>query len=190
MLKLYLNTVDLTWYDADGSLLADSVPQIPFGNSERIAIQCCTDTPDSGTVGIDPEEDWTKDTQFDVSGITALLSTDNNFTRHLKGSVKTAISAGSVSEIELTISGATLGSVPPTGSVRLYDSNGDSEAVEYTARAIHSGKVVFTCADGSSVTNSYDAGADADCPASLYFTARFRARSASRLIPRGQGIRL
>ena len=123
MQKLYLNTVDRTWYDADGSQPSDSNPQIPLGNSERISIQCCTETPNAGTPGIDPATDWTKDTQFNLTGVTALLSADNNFLRHMKGQVKTAISAGTVSSAELTITGATVGKIPSTGSVRLFDSS-------------------------------------------------------------------
>ena len=179
MQKLYLNTVDRTWYDADGSEPSDSNPQIPLGNSERIAIQCCTETPNAGTPGINPETDWTKDTQFNLSGVTALLSADNNFLRHMKGQVKTAISAGTVSSAELTITGATPGKIPSTGSIRLFDAAGNYEALEYTARSISGTTVTFTCASGSSLENSYGAGATADCPESLYAQASLNASQSN-----------
>lgn len=175
MQKLYLNTIDRTWYDADGSAPSDSNPQIPLGNSERIAIQCCTETPNAGTPGIDPETDWTKDTQYNLTGVTALLSADNNFLRHIRGQLKTAVSSGTVSSVEMTIQGATFGKIPSTGSVRLFDAAGNYEALEYTTRSISGTTVTFTLAEGSSLENSYDAGAVSDCPESLYAQASLNA---------------
>ena len=175
MQKFYLNTVDRTWYDADGSQPSDDNPQIPLGNTERIAIQCCTETPDAGTPGVDPATDWTKDTQFNLTGVTALLSADNNFLRHMKGQLKTALSSGTVSSAELTVTAATPGKIPSTGSVRLFDSSGNHESLEYTARSISGTTVTFTLASGSSLENSYGAGAVADCPESLYAQASLNA---------------
>lgn len=171
MQKLYLNTVDRTWYDADGSQPSDSNPQIPLGNTERIVIQCCTETPDAGTPGVDPETNWTKDTQFDLPGVSALLSADNNFTRHLKGKLASALDAGTVSSAVLTVSNPTTGKIPSAGSVRLFDASGGFETLEYTARSVSGSAVTFTLASGSVLENSYAAGADADCPESLYAQA-------------------
>ena len=179
MQKLYLNTVDRTWYDADGSQPSDSNPQIPLGNSERISIQCCTETPNAGTPGINPSTDWTKDTQFNLTGVTALLSADNNFTRHLKGQLKTALSAGTVSSAEITIANATVGKIPSTGAVRLFDASGNYEALEYTSRSISGTTVTFTLASGSTLQNSYAVGAVADCPESLYAQASMNASASN-----------
>lgn len=171
MQKLYLNTVDRTWYDADGSQPSDSNPQIPLGNTERVVIQCCTETPDAGTPGVDPENDWTRDAQFDLTGVTALLSADNNFTRHLNGTLASALEAGTVSSAVLTIANATTGKIPSAGTVRLFDASGGFETLEYTARSVSGSAVTFTLASGSTLDNSYAAGTVADCPESLYAQA-------------------
>lgn len=168
MQKLYLNTTERVWYDADGSQPSDSNPQIPLGNTEKIIIQCCSLTPDAGTPGINPETDWEKDTQFDLPGVTALLSCDNNFTRRLKGSLKTAVEAGSVSSVVLTISNVTPGMIPQTGAIQIFGVDGEPEGLEYIRRTISGTDVTFELAPESNVTQSYASNSVANCPEALY----------------------
>ena len=168
MQKLYLNTTERVWYDADGSQPSDSNPQIPLGNTEKIIIQCCSLTPDAGTPGINPETDWEKDTQFDLPGVTALLSCDNNFTRRLKGSLKTAIEAGSVNSVVLTISNVTPGMIPQTGAIQIFGVDGEPEGLEYIRRTISGTDVTFELAPESNVAQSYASNSVASCPEALY----------------------
>ena len=168
MQKLYLNTTERVWYDADGSQPSDSNPQIPLGNTEKIIIQCCSLTPDAGTPGINPETDWEKDTQFDLPGVTALLSCDNNFTRRLKGSLKTAVEAGSVNSVVLTISNVTPGMIPQTGAIQIFGVDGEPEGLEYIRRTISGTDVTFELAPESNVAQSYASNSVANCPEALY----------------------
>ena len=167
MLNLFLDTQSREWFDVSGNLFADGFPQIPLGNSEEVVINC-------GTYNIDPNtgvRNFTPDTSYNRSGVSALLSIDNNFMRHLKATTADELSAGNISSIKLNISNATRGKIPAHGAVRLFNSAGVIEAIEYTSRNISGNIVEFTCAANSKLTSSYAKGANADCPESLYAQA-------------------
>lgn len=167
MLELLLDTQTREWLDLNGNLFADGNPKIPLGNTDRVIIHC-------GTMSIDEqygERIFTADSSFKRAGISALLSIDNNFTRHLKGTVTADIPAGSISSIKLTINNASRGKIPAVGAIRLFNSQGDIEAVEYAGRIISGNTVEFICVAGSSLKSSYAKDTIADCPESLYAQA-------------------
>lgn len=172
-MKLYLNTIQREWYDETGSPFSDSYPQIPFGNVESVTVQCCTDTPNAGTEGVDPATDWTKDTQF--TGMSALMTVDNNFKRHLKATVATAAAQGATNLV-LAISGITIYDIPATGKVRLFSADGTYEQLDYTNREKSGNNYTFELAGG--LSKGYAVGADADCSEAMYAEAYYTAATS------------
>lgn len=175
MLELLLDTQTREWFDINGNLFADRNPQIPLGNTEQVIIRC-------GVMTIDEqygERTFTPDNSFNRAGISALLSIDNNFTHHLKGSVAEDITAGNISNIKLVISNASRGKIPPAGAVRFFNPQGNIEAVEYISRSISGNIVEFICAAGSVVQYSYSKNSSADCPENLYAQAQMNAKESN-----------
>ena len=166
MLYLHLDTQTREWFDVNGDLFADGFPQIPLGNTEEIVINCGNYYIDNTGV-----RRFTPDTSYNRSGISALLSIDNNFMRHLKASTAEDLTSGNITSIKLNISNPTRGKIPSYGSLRLFDSAGNVEAIEYTSRSISGNIVDFTCASGSKIKTFYEKGSTADCPESLYAQA-------------------
>ena len=107
MQKIYINTTTRQWFDTDGALFGSGSPQLAYKRTEEIALQLCSETPDAGTDGVNPETDWTKDSSFGVGGIGAKLSIDNDFLRRRKGTLSTAIPAGSVASVTAVVDGAS-----------------------------------------------------------------------------------
>ena len=175
MLNLFLDVRTREWFDGKGELFANSFPKIPLGNTEKITINC-------GFYSINEttgERNFTPDTSYNRAGISALLSIDNNFTRHLRAVTTENIPAGTVTSINLNIPNATQGKIPTSGAVRLFNAAGDIESVEYTSRIINKNIVEFICADGSVLNSSCAAGASADCPEELYAQAAMDASSSN-----------
>lgn len=175
MLDLFLDTQTREWFDGNGELFANSFPKIPLGNTEKVTVKC-------GAFSVDDnsgERIFTPDSSFNRTGVAALLSIDNNFTRHLKGSIAEDITAGNISNIKLVINNASRGKIPPAGAVRFFDPQGNIEAIEYTSRNISGNIVEFICAAGSAVQHSYPKNASADCPESLYAQAAWDAANSN-----------
>lgn len=175
MLELLLDTQTREWFDINGNLFADRNPQIPLGNTEQVIIRC-------GVMTIDEqygERTFIPDDSFNRTGISALLSIDNNFAHHLKGSVAEDITAGSVATVKLVINNASRGKIPPVGTVRFFNPQGNIEAVQYTNRNISGNIVEFICATDSSLEYSYTKNATADCPESLYAQAQMNAKESN-----------
>ena len=170
MQKIYVNTATRTFYDSSGSLFADGFPKLAYKRSEQFRIQLCTDTPDAGTEGCDPEE-WEKDAQYDLTGITALLSVDNDFRRRRKGTTTAAIDAGPVAQISATIANASAATIRNSGSLRVFGSDGAPEGFEYTSFTISGNTVTFALADGASATGNYASGSVMDVPDAIYMQA-------------------
>lgn len=180
MILLYLNTTNGEWFLEDGTSAGNGLPRIPYRNRETVGVQLVTATPGEDTEGVIPASDWPKDTQFSgAGGIAALLTTDNNYLRHLLGSLPQAVSAGSISSLTATIPGATLGTVPDAGFVRLFDPAGDYEELEYTAREIgENNAVTFTLAQGASLSSSYASGSPVDCGEGVYAQASLDSQNS------------
>lgn len=171
MQKIYINTVDRTFYDETGTQFQSGFPRLAYKRTERIEIQLCSATPSAGTPGLDPETDWTKDTQFGVSGIGAKLSVDDDFLRRRKGALTAAISAGSIASISAEIPLASKATVRGNGILRVYNANGEAEGFEYESISISGTTVTFTLASGSSASESYAVGAEMDVPDAIYMQA-------------------
>lgn len=171
MQKIYVNTTTRTWYNADGDQFADGFPRLAYKRSERFVIQLCSTTPDAGTPGVDPENNWPKDTQYGLPGVTALLSVDNDFLRRRKGGLASELAAGKVSQLVATISGASVATIRSAGTLRLFDSVGNMEGLRYTGYSISGETVTFTLAEDSELKNSYAAKSVMDIPDTLYMQA-------------------
>ena len=171
MQKVYVNTTTRTWYNADGDQFADGLPRLAYKRSERFVIQLCTATPDAGTEGVDPEKDWTRDTQYGLPGVTALLSVDDDFLRRRKGTLVSELSAGEVSQVAATISGASAATIRSSGVLRLFDAAGGMKGLQYTEYSLSGETVTFTLAEGSELESSYAAGSVMDVPDALYMQA-------------------
>ena len=169
MITINVNTVENEFYDENGSLFQDGMPAVPFKNTEKLKLQLFTATPNAGTGDIDPDTDWTKDTRYDgITTIGALLSSDNNFTHNFRATLKTALTAGAITQIDLTTSADTE-DVPSSGALLLYAADGTNESVNFTAKEAITGGYTFTV--DTTITNSYDVGASVDMPEALYAQA-------------------
>lgn len=165
MIKIFTNVITRKSYDANGDLFPDGLPRIFFNGSDQVEWQLCTSTPDiASESGQKPEDLWTPYTGYsEYSAIGALLTADDDFIKRLQGTLASAVSSGAVSQITATISGASLATIPPSGNISLFDTDGDIEVLEYEGVAIEGTTVVFQVASGSTVENSYAQGAMMDC---------------------------
>lgn len=181
MILLYLNTVTGEWFLADGTRTGNGNPAIPYRNHETVGIQCVTDTTGGDTEDISPEEDWPKDTQFaSFDGVGALLTADNNYLRHLQGTLSSALPGGGISTIVATISGASVAAIPDTGTIRVFDAVGDFEELEYASRTIdeETDEVTFALASGASTEAAYADGSVMDCGEGVYAQAALDAENS------------
>lgn len=178
-MKLYLNTTERIFFDSSGALLASGDPKIPYKSRQQIKIQLVTESPNSDTPGVDPETEWPKDTSFDLPGVTALLSVDNDFKRRNKGTLSEGIGSGTLKTVTASFSGVTPASFRIPGTLRIFDIAGNAENLSYNNIDISNGKVTFTLAENSSVSKSYESGTTVDAPDSLYMQAALNAEKSS-----------
>lgn len=170
MQKIYINTASRTFYDASGNLFADGFPKLAYKRSERFVFQLCSESPDAGTEGCDPDT-WEKDTQYELTGITGLLTLDNDYRRRRVGTLSEDVVAGSVASITAAIANVSAAVIRPSGYLRVF-SDGTPEAFEYTSFSIDDGNTVtFVLAEGSIATGSYAAGCMVDVPDAVYMQA-------------------
>ena len=177
MQKFYINTVTGTWYNSDGDLFRDGMPEYTYQNSYRIAIQLCSSTPSSATEGVNPEE-WEKYTGYSAGGVTALLSADNDFRRRRKGTVVGEIPAGAVSQIAMDIESASSATIRSCGTLRLFNASGVAEVLKYDSVSISGETVTFSLSSGSVLENSYSDGAAGDVPDAIYAQAAMIAEES------------
>ena len=177
MQKFYINTVTGTWYNSDGDLFRDGMPEYTYQNSYRIAIQLCSSTPSSATEGVNPEE-WEKYTGYSAGGVTALLSADNDFRRRRKGTVVGEIPAGAVSQIAMDIESASSATIRSSGTLRLFNASGVAEVLKYDSVSISGETVTFSISSGSVLENSYPDGAAGDVPDAIYAQAAMIAEES------------
>lgn len=177
MQKFYINTVTGTWYNSDGDLFRDGMPEYTYQNSYRIAIQLCSSTPSSATEGVNPEE-WEKYTGYSAGGVTALLSADNDFRRRRKGAVVGEIPAGATSQISMDIESASTATIRSSGTLRLFNASGVAEVLKYDSVSISGETVTFSISSGSVLENSYSDGAAGDVPDAIYAQAAMIAEES------------
>ena len=177
MQKFYINTVTGTWYNSDGDLFRDGMPEYTYQNSYRIAIQLCSSTPSSATEGVNPEE-WEKYTGYSAGGVTALLSADNDFRRRRKGTVVGEIPAGATSQISMDIESASTATIRSSGTLRLFNTSGVAEVLKYDSVSISRETVTFSISSGSVPKNSYSDGAAGDVPDAIYAQAAMIAEES------------
>ena len=170
MQKIYINTASRTFYDASGNLFADGFPKLAYKRSERFVFQLCSESPDAGTEGCDPDT-WEKDTQYDLTGITGLLTVDNDYRRRRVGTLSADVVAGSVASISAAIANVSSAVIRPSGFLRVFSSDGTPEGFEYTSFAIDNGIVTFTLEEESESTGNYAAGCVVDVPDAVYMQA-------------------
>lgn len=165
MIKIFTNVITGKSYDANGDLFEDGMPQVFYKSTERVFWQLCTETPDFAEgSNLTPEEAWTKCTDYaQYQAVGAFLTADSDYVKRLPGTLASGISAGTVTSISATIEGADFDTIPPTGVVELFASDGSSEIVKYASRTIEDGTVTFTAVSGSSVEKAYDSGSAMDC---------------------------
>lgn len=165
MLKLYTNVITGKTYDENGDLFEDGLPAIFYKSTATVRWQLCSETPDFAE-GSDqtPETFWTKCTDYaQYQAVGAFLTADSDYIKRLPGTLASGISAGTVTSISATIEGADFDTIPPTGVVELFASDGSSEIVKYASRTIEDGTVTFTAVGGSAVEKAYDSGSAMDC---------------------------
>lgn len=171
-MELYLNTTTGEWFDANGNPFANNTPQIAYKQHEYIVIWLKESTPDAGELGVDPRE-WPVSSYSYYADLGALLTVDNDYTHKLQGVTNSDYAAGAVATITATIAEATNALLPSKGTVRLFSSAGTFESLLYESRSINGTSVTFTLAEGSTLANSYSAGAMCDCDQAPYLQAYF-----------------
>ena len=173
MIEIFTNTITRKSYDANGDLFPDGLPRIFFNGSDTVRWQLCTSTPDiADESGDTPETLWTKDTEYSqYAAIGAFLTADDDFVKRMPGTLSEAVHAGTVSSITASIPGASLATVPETGTITLFTNDGSMEVVEYDAIAVEGESVEFTLASGTTLTNSYASGSMMDCVQSVMLQA-------------------
>lgn len=164
MLKLFTNVVTGRTYDENGDLFEDGMPQIFYKSQEKVLWQLCSETPDFDEGSSEtPETAWTKYTGYASHGaVGAYLTADSDYIKRRQGTLTANVSAGSVASISATISGAGFDTIPQSGVISLFDNEGNSETVKYTARSIEDGVVTFTLASGTTLAHSYASGGAMD----------------------------
>jgi hypothetical protein len=158
-MKFYINTQERSFFDSSGASLSEGSPQIPYKSRQEIVLQLCTATPDSDFPGVNPASDWPKDTSFDLPGVSAILSVDSDFKRRNKGSLAAEISSGVLTSVTGIFSGVIPSSFRIPGTLRIFDTIGNAEILNYTNIEITNSNVTFILAENSSLKKSYEKGA-------------------------------
>lgn len=171
-MELYLNTTTGEWFDAAGNPFANNTPQIAYKQHEFVMIWMKESTPDAGELGVNPRE-WPVSSYSYYADLGALLTVDNDYTHKLQGVTNSDYAAGAVATITATIAEATNALLPSKGTVRVFSSAGTFESLLYESRSINGTSVTFTLAKGSTLANSYNAGAVCDCDQAPYLQAYF-----------------
>ena len=181
-MKLLYDVTENKWYDANGTSFPGDQPQIPYGNTERVEIQLLSHVGETnlyneeivpyihGSMTDGDTEGWEKFTGYSgISGLGAVLATDNNFLHLFKGTLKTAVSSGSLSENStITIqTSASIDDIQESGNIILRNSSGEN-AISYKSRAATDNGIVFTLASGNTASRAYAVNDDADMPEAMY----------------------
>lgn len=168
MLEIYFNTTSREAFDADGDQFRSGMPRLAYMSRDTVRVILCSETPENDNAGVDPAT-WTRDTSYNVAGISAMLTVDSDYIHKLKGELAAEVTAGSVSSVTATIASASYAKIPSAGVLRLFDAYGNYEALSYTARSIDGTSVTFTTS--GTVSGAYTTGATMDCDQSPYCSA-------------------
>lgn len=169
-MKAYLNTIDATFYDADGNLWRNNSPQFIIGGNERIEFILCKETPAAGTELATPDT-WTRDTSYgDISGIGAILTIDSDNIHYLKAELLEELSAGA-QQVPVRITSGNISAIADSGEIRLVNASGNRRSLAYTSRSINGSNVTFSIA--GSVGEGYPAGAAVDVAQAPYCQAYY-----------------
>lgn len=176
-MKLLYDVTENKWYDANGTSFPGDHPQIPYGNTERVEIQLFSHVGETNmySENFEPtsENGWDKFTGYSgVSGLGAVLATDNNFLHLFKGTLKTQVYAGNQSAgSTITVqTNASVDDTPESGVIILRNFYIEN-ALSYNSRAATDGGIVFTLASGNTTSGGYAVNDDADVPEAMYALA-------------------
>lgn len=168
-MDIYINTVTRECFDENGDSFRNGMPQLAYKSKENVRIILCSETPENDEAGVLPSE-WTRDTSYSaIPGIGAMLTVDNDYIHKLKGTLSGEVQAGTVTTVVTSVENASYAKIPPAGTLRLFNPNGDYEAISYTERSIDGKSVTFTTS--GTISDTYATGATIDCDQSPYCSA-------------------
>lgn len=147
MLKIYTNTTTGIHYGEDGERLGRSALQVYYGDNVELEWHLVT-------------ADGEADTSF--AGSSAYLAGDYNNLRKIAGLLFNTVNAGTVRSLTLNIFRPAPESIPTSGILTLYGSDGSIDRLEYSAREISADSTIFTLAPGTELKHTYMAGSEAD----------------------------
>lgn len=163
MLTIYLNTTENLFLDAAGDGFPEKSPELSVGGKEEIRIFLKKETPDWGTPGASPGA-WQADTSWSkISGVSAMLTVDDDYQKYTKGRLVGALSEGAES-LMATFTEADVEDIQKNGTLRIFSSEGDIESIAYAARSVNGSEITFVLE--SAVTRSYAEGMNVDCTTS------------------------
>lgn len=158
MLKIYLNTVDNQFLNAEGNFFPERSPELSVGGREEVHFYLKKATPDWGTAGADPSA-WQTDTSWsEITGIAAMVTVDNDYRKYAKGTLTATVASGSRS-VSATIANAE--DIPHKGVLRLYQPDGSYESVAFSSREINDTAVTFAL--DTAVLKGCGQGGTLDC---------------------------
>lgn len=158
MLKIYLNTVDNQFLNAEGNFFPERSPELSVGGREEVHFYLKKATPDWGTAGADPSA-WQTDTSWsEITGIAAMVTVDNDYRKYAKGTLTATMASGSRS-VSATIANAE--DIPQKGVLRLYQPDGSYESVAFSSREINGTAVTFAL--DTAVLKGCGQGGTLDC---------------------------
>jgi hypothetical protein len=160
MIVTYLNTTDNLFLDQAGDFWRDKTPELTVRGNEKIIIHLVADSPDYGTAAADPAS-WQPDDYWkDISGISAMLTIDNDYRHRIKGVLSGDVSSGAMA-VSITFSTlSNFDEIPISGIIALHSITGATENISYTFRTIAGKTVTFQL--GTAITGNYASGSAGD----------------------------
>lgn len=175
-MKLLYDVTENRWYDAYGAGFPSDHPQIPYGNSEQVAIQLFSHVGETnlygGEIEPSPGNGWVKYTGYaNVSNVGAILATDNNFLHWLKGELNQALTNVSENTAVAVKTSAELEDIPTAGTLYVRDSTNEA-ALTYKSRSqTAAGVVSFVMDAGNVLSHNFAQGDAVDVPEAVYAQA-------------------
>ncbi len=164
-------------FDADGNLFGSHMPRASYKNTERVEWHLYSKTPLGNEEGVNPDE-WTPFTGYAAGGIGAYLTSDNNYTHRVKGTLTEAVRTGAIDQVKVTFSGQTNATIAAAGSITFFAPNGEAETVDYTSRAFSGNICTFTLAEGTVIDREYAKAAPVDTAEAVYMQAVMSAEES------------
>lgn len=175
MLNIYLNTSENLFLDDKGNAWRDGTPEFTVGGKEEIHIFLKRESPDWGTSAAAPAE-WRNDaTWAEMSGISAMVTVDNDYLKYARGTLAGTVDAG-VRVVTITFPEAKE-ELNTAGIIRLFSADGSIENIAYSDRVVNGNEVTFAL--DTETVKGYSAGVQADCTTSPYAQAYLDAERSS-----------